>query len=209
MNEIRTLKIDDLTKQLVRFSRLSYRRGLVGATGGNLSVRVKKNTFLITPSGVSLRDISSNNLIVINQGGIKLEGPKALKPSKEMAIHLCIYKDLPQIGAVVHLHPPYATAFSLKSINLPMITVSSKLKLGGIPVVKCALPGSTELVENIEKTLHEAGSQVKSLMLAAHGLLSFGVSLAEAYDIAELTEETAKVNFISQNIGKGLKDKDL
>ena len=203
---MKTLKIDYLTRELVRFSRLCYRRRLVGAAGGNLSVRLERDTFLITPSGVSLRDISSKNLIVINQEGIKLKGPKALKPSKEVAIHLCIYKNLPQIGAVVHLHPPYTTAFSVKSITLPMITISSKLKLGAIPVVECAPPGSTELVENIEKTLQEIGSQVKSLMLAAHGLLSFDASLAEAYDIAELVEETAKVNFISQNIGKGLKD---
>ncbi len=170
---------------------------------------MKESAFLITPSGVSLRDISSKNLIVINQEGIKLQGPKVLNPSKEAAIHLCIYQNLPQIGAVIHVHPPYTTAFAVKSVALPMITISSELKLGKIPVVKCAPPGSAELVENIKKTLQETDFQVKSLMLAAHGLLSFGASLAEAYDIAELVEETAKINFISRNIDKRLKDEDL
>lgn len=194
------MRIDRLTRELVRFSRLSYQRRLVGATGGNLSVRAESNAFLITPSGLSLRDISSKNLIVINQEGIKLEGLKALKPSKETAMHLCIYKNLPQVSAVIHLHPPYTTAFAVKRVALPMITIPSELKLRKIPVVKRAPPGSAELVENIEKTLQETDSEVKSLMLAAHGLLSFGVSLAEAYDVAELAEETAKVSFISQNI---------
>ncbi len=203
------MKIDYLTTELVRFSRLSYQRRLVGATGGNLSVRMKDGSFLITPSGVSLRDVSSKNLIVVNQEGIKLEGPKALKPSKETAIHLCIYKNLPQIGAVIHLHPPYTTAFAVKNVTLPMITISSELKLGKIPVIKCALPGSTELVENMKKTLQKTDFQIKSLILAAHGLLSFGASLAEAYDITELVEETAKINFISRNIGKRLEDEVL
>ena len=161
---------------------------------------MESNAFLITPSGMSLRDVFLKNLVVVDGKGIKLEGLKTLKPSKETAMHLCIYKNLPQVSAVIHLHPPYATAFAVKRITLPMITISSELKLRKVPVIKCAPPGSAELVENIEKTLQETDSEVKSLMLAAHGLLSFGISLAEAYNVAELVEETAKVNFISQNI---------
>ncbi len=196
------MNVDQLCKELVRFSRLCYQRRLVGATGGNLSVRLEKNTFLVTPSGVSLRDISYKNLIITNQEGEKLEGDKTLKPSKETMMHISIYKCLTGTNAVIHLHPPYITAFSVRGISLPMITVSSELKLGEVPVVERASPGSPQLVENIEKTLQESGRQTKCLMLAAHGLISFASSLSEAYDIAELTEETAKISFISQNISR-------
>ena len=167
-----------------------------------MSARVEENIFLVTPSGVSLRDISRKNLVVTDQEGTVLQGPKMLKPSKEMAMHLCIYKHFPRAGGVIHLHPPYTTAFSVRGIPLPMVTVSSRLKLRKTPVVRYALSGSAELVENIEKALRETGFEARSLVLAAHGLLSFGISLAEAYDVAELTEETAKVSFISQNITK-------
>ncbi len=196
------MSANQLCKELVRFSRLCYQRRLVGATGGNLSVRLDKNSFLVTPSGVSLRDISYENLIITNQEGKKLKGDKTLKPSKETMMHISVYNNFADANAVIHLHPPYVTAFSVKGISLPMLTVSSELKLGEVPVVERAGPGSSQLVENIEKTLQESGRQTKCLMLVAHGLISFASSLSEAYDIAELTEETAKISFISQNISR-------
>lgn len=162
---------------------------------------MEKNTFLVTPSGVSLRDISYKDLIITNQEGKKLEGDKILKPSKETMMHISIYKGLAGISAVIHLHPPYVTAFSVRGISLPVLTVTSELKLGEVAVVERASPGSPQLVENIEKTLQKTGRQIKSLMLAAHGLISFAGSPAEAYNITKLTEETAKIGCISQNTG--------
>lgn len=194
------MKKNHLSEQLVKFSRLAYQRKLVGGTGGNLSVRKEKGKFLITPSGVSLRDVTYNNLIAIDQEGEKLEGIDYLKPSKEIRMHLCIYKNYPEVNAVIHLHPAYVTAFSIKGIPLLMSTASSKLKLGEVPLVEYAPPGSLQLTQNIETVILSRGPKRNCLLLAKHGILVFDNSIPEAYDIAELVEETAKANFIAQNI---------
>ncbi len=102
-----------LADELVRYSRLCYDRRLVGAAGGNLSVRVPgRDAFLVTASGVSLRDVVRDNLVVVDGTGRLLEGPPGARPSKEASFHLAVYEMRPAVSAIIHVHPPYAVAWS-------------------------------------------------------------------------------------------------
>lgn len=184
----------DLAKEISHLSRLSYESFLVRAAGGNISARLPNGEgFLVTPSGVPLRDITPELLLVVNEEGKRVSGPADLKPSKETQLHLCIYKHLPSVNAVVHVHPPFATAFTVGSTGIPLVTSQARLKIGTIPIAKYADPGSTALVENIEECIIKSTSDVKAVLMSEHGLLAFDTCLSLAFDTADLIEETARI----------------
>src|ERR1019366_4347089 len=93
-----------LADDLVRYSRLCYDRHLVGAAGGNLSARIPgKAAFMVTATGVSLRDVARENLLAIDSKGKVLEGPTGAKPSKETSFHLAVFEARPDASAIIHV----------------------------------------------------------------------------------------------------------
>lgn len=189
----------ELKVQIAKYSRLAYDRNLVGAAGGNVSARCG-NFFLITAGGVSLRDITPENIIMVDVNGNIADGNNILRPSKETRIHLKIYLNRSDVDCVIHLHPVYATAFSVKGDTIPMLTAASKLKLIDVPVVEYADPGSELLAQKIDEKIKEISKNIKAVLLEKHGIISFDKGLGNAFDIAELVEETAKIAFVSRNL---------
>ena len=189
-----------LKKEIAKYSNLLYSRGLVGAAGGNVSARYK-DLYLITAGGLSLRDVSENDIIIVDENGNIVEGESDLKPSKETKLHINIYKNRKNIDSVIHVHPPYTTGFSVKKLPIPMITASSRLKLRRVPLVKYANPGSEELAEYVDKCIKTSPEYISAITLECHGLIAFAKGMRNCFDIAELVEETARIAFISKNIG--------
>ena len=137
-----------LRKELAEFSRRSFNRGLVSGAGGNISVRIPgTDRVLITPTNVSLGDVVPEINLLVGIDGTILENPFDLKPSKETGFHLVVYRLRPDVGAVCHVHPPYATAYSIKEKPLPLVTVNSRLILQEVPCIDCAVPGSQDLCD--------------------------------------------------------------
>jgi len=191
----------DLVEHICRYSRLCYDRGLVGAAGGNLSVRIgSENRFIVTASGVALRDITPGNLIVVDETGKVLEGNPNLKPSKETGFHLAVYRSKPSVRAVVHVHPPYSIAFASAGIAIPLATVSAELKLKQAPIVSRARPGSRELCDNVARAAKEFPQENGILLLAEHGAIAFHQSLCDAFDNAELAEDTARIALLAAQL---------
>ena len=185
---------EDLASELVRYSRLAYDRGLAAGSGGNLSVRVPGSpTFLVTASGVSLRDVDLANIVAVDAQGRVLEAPAGLKPSKEIGFHLEVFRARPGVNAVVHVHPAHAIVLASRGAEIPLVTISAQLKLKQGPIVADAAPGSKELCDLVARAAAEAAPEASVLLLARHGLVSFGASLCAAFDDAELASETAKV----------------
>ena len=183
-----------LADELVRYSRLCYDRRLVGAAGGNLSVRVPgRDAFLVTAGGVSLRDVARENLVVIDGSGKLLEGPPGAKPSKETGFHLAVYEARPEVSAIIHVHPPYATAYSARKQPIPSVTISAQLKLKQGPVVPQAAPGSKELRDLVAQAVKASPPEATVLLMEAHGLMAMRPTLCDAFDDAELAEDTAKI----------------
>ena len=187
-------------KELTFYSKKSFQRGLISGTGGNLSVRIAgQGMALITPSGVSLDDVEPEISILVTLDGKLLSAPPGLKPSKETSFHLAAYRLRPDIHALAHVHPPYATAYANRMVPLPLVTVSARLNLKHVACIECAIPGSSELSGLVSGCL-EANPEARALLMKEHGILTLGKDLKEAFFLADLVEDTAKIAFIEANI---------
>jgi L-ribulose-5-phosphate 4-epimerase len=196
----KAMEIIRLRKELSDFSKRAFNRGLVSGTGGNMSVRVPgTDEVLITPTGISLADIEPEINLLMNLDGAVLESPCGLKSSKETGFHLAAYRLRPDAGAVAHLHPPYATAYSNLLKPLPLVTVSARGVLNDVPCIECAKAGSLELSEYVQQGLKEYPS-VRVMLMREHGTLAVGPDLCTVYYLSDLAEDTAKIAFIEGNI---------
>lgn len=192
--------LDFLRTEISSYSIRAYDKGLIRGSGGNLSLRVPgEDSVLVTPTDVSLGDLTPERMILVNLSGEVVESPLNLRPSKETSFHLRVYQIRPGVQAVVHLHPPHATAYANKGKPLPMITVSARAKLQHVPNVGCAPPGSEELCDLVSNGM-ESFPQAKAFLMKDHGILTLGEDLRTAYYLAELVEETAQIAFIEENI---------
>ncbi len=189
-----------LRRELADFSRRSFNRHLVSATGGNLSLRIPgTDTVLVTPSGISLGDVEAEMNLLVNLDGDILENPMDLKGSKETGFHLEAYRNRPDCLAVAHVHPPYATAYSCLGRELPLVTISARVGLKRVPCVECQMPGSAELCNVVRAGIVD-NPESNALLMKEHGILSMAASINLAYYIADLVEDTAKIAFVSANI---------
>jgi ribulose-5-phosphate 4-epimerase/fuculose-1-phosphate aldolase len=194
------MEIIRLRRELAEFSRRAFNRGLVSGTGGNMSVRIPDtDTVLITPTGICLGDIEPEINLLMKIDGTVLENPCGLRPSKETAFHLAVYQLRSEAGAVAHVHPPYATAYSNRVERLPMVTVSAQAVLKEVPRIESAKAGSTELYEYVKAGLlkHPAA---RVLLMEEHGILAIAPDLKTSYYLSDLTEDTAKIAFIAGQI---------
>ena len=181
-----------LREELVRFCRFSYHRRLVSGTGGNLSARIgDSETFLITPSRISLREISIDKCVTVDIKGSKIAGPDQYLPSEETLMHVAIYATHPEIRAIAHLHPPYCVGFAVRGEEIPLVTVTAEMRLGRSPVVPLASSGTLEFAVSVEKTLADSDRNTRMLVLEKHGVVSFGETIEETIDVIDLAEETA------------------
>jgi L-ribulose-5-phosphate 4-epimerase len=186
-------------EDLVRISQCAYDRELVSGTGGNVSFRIPDSELiLITASGVSLGDTSMDNLVTVNFETNQLvhQPDDRYRPSKETAFHTIIYRNRPEISAVVHLHPIYATAYSISKSDLPLVTISAELNLKQVPCIPFASPGSAELSNQVAKTITEFPRSMAFLM-ERHGTITMAPDLIGAFNLSDLLEHTAHVAFVS------------
>lgn len=193
-----TLK--QLKDELAETCRKAFRRGLVGGAGGNISVRVPGEArALITATGISLGDIGPETIVLVDLEGHVLDGAPGMRPSKETGFHVCAYRLRPHVGAVVHLHPPHATAFAVRGMELPLVTDGAVLNLRHVPVVGHAPSGSPELHRLVEEGLR-GYPEAKAVLLERHGMFSMGPTLTVAFNLADLVEDTAKIAILAQSI---------
>jgi L-fuculose-phosphate aldolase len=185
-----------LREQLVRVCRQLYAKELIVATDGNVSARLGADRYLTTPSGVCKGYLEPDMLVVVDAEGQWLEGE--LKPSSEFGMHLAIYRVRPDVGAIVHAHPPTATAFSVAGISLePPILTEVVITLGAIPTTPYATPGTTQVGEAVR----DVASAYDAFILDHHGAVTVGRNLDEAYYRMETVEQTAKVHLLAHQLG--------
>ncbi len=182
--------------ELVKFCRKVYDKGFVSATDGNLSLRLDSGRILITPSGKNKGEVQPEDLIIIDTNGNKLEGKG--KVSTEAKIHLLAYNSRPEVNAVVHCHPVYATAFATAGIELTQpVFPEVILSLGKIPLCKYGTPSTDELPDSMKPYINHAWA----LLLQNHGAVTLGVSIQDAYYKMEKLEHAAQTIFIAKVLG--------
>jgi L-fuculose-phosphate aldolase len=187
---------DALRREIVRVCRRLYERSLIAGGEGNVSARLSDRTILVTPSGASKIDVSEADLIVVDRGGKQVAGSG--RASSELGMHLRIYDRRPDVNAVVHAHPPFATAFAVAGEDMMAPVLPEILVLiGGVPLVPYATPGSAALADAIEPFL----SAHDALLMANHGATSFGSTLSIAHQRMESIEHGAQILFAARALG--------
>jgi L-fuculose-phosphate aldolase len=192
-----TQTLDSLEKDIIEFGRRLFENRYVAASDGNISARIDQYTVLITPTLMSKGFMKSEDLCIIDRSGRVLNGEK--RPSSETEFHLSIYRDRPDVNSVCHAHPPYATAFAVAGIPLDkMVLPEAIIRLGTVPIADYATPGTGELYHQISKHVknHDA------ILLANHGALTVGSSVADAYEKMETLEHAAMIQFIAYQLGR-------
>jgi L-fuculose-phosphate aldolase len=189
--------LEALKKELVAIGKRVYERGYVASNDGNISVRIDKNSILMTPTGVSKGFMKPQDLLIVDTEGNLIAGKN--KPSSESNMHIQIYKDRHDVNSVCHAHPPYATAFAVAGMPLDkMILPEAVIVLGKVPVVEYGTPSTKELYNSISKYILD----FDAFLLANHGAVTVGHSLLNAYHKMETVEHTAKIQFIAMQIGR-------
>ena len=185
-----------LRQEIVRVCHRLYERGLIAGGEGNVSGRLDDGTILITPSGASKIDVLESDLVIVDASGKLVAGSGSA--SSELGMHLRIYERRPDVRAVVHAHPPFATAFAVAGQDLMAPVLPEILvQIGGVPLVPYATPGSPALAAAIEPFLphHDA------FLMANHGATSFGSTLSIAHQRMESLEHAARIIFSARALG--------
>lgn len=182
--------------EVVKYSRLVYERGLVTAAGGNVSMRCGQY-IMLTASGVSLRDIDASSVLICGLDGAVLENPGSIKPTKEWQFHVSIYAQYPGIDSVIHVHPPYAVAYTYHGKEIPMVTGSAEMKLKHVPNVPYEWPGSKTLADTVTETVKAAGENCHGVVLQRHGIIAYEKGMSACFDTAELIEDTARIAMLA------------
>lgn len=182
--------------EIVLVCRRLYERGLVAGPDGNVSVRQDDGAILVTPSGLSKIDVTPDDLVVVTLDGRVRDGRHA--PSSELLMHLRIYQRRPDVGAVVHAHPPAATGFAVagEAFMAPVLP-EVILQLGEVPLVPYATPGSAQLADAFEPFL----ATHDGFLMANHGATTIGPSLVTAHQRMESLEHAARILLAARALG--------
>ncbi len=181
---------------IVQFGRLLHANRLVAATDGNLSVRLDEKRLLVTPTFISKGRMRASDMVIVDMDGHLLSGKR--KVSSEIGMHLLIYRLRPDVHGIVHAHPPTATGFAASGcdLNRPLVC-EVVVGLGSIPLARYGTPGTPELTDALEPLIphHDA------ILMANHGVVTFGDSIESAYMKMETVEHFAKIALVTHLLG--------
>jgi len=195
-----SFEAEALRAEIIRTGRKLWERGYVDGNGGNISVRLGAKYVLCTPTMMSKRDMQPADICLSDLEGNILAGDR-LRTS-ELLLHLEIYKANPLARAVVHCHPPYATAFSLTGTVPPVGLITEyEIFIGPSAVARYETPGTQAFAESILPFVHNHNT----ILLANHGVVCWSDSVTHAEWLAEILENYCKTYLIAQQIGKPLK----
>jgi L-fuculose-phosphate aldolase len=186
--------LDQQREHIAAAARWAARDGLVQGTAGNISER-SDELVAVSPTGAVLGELTPEQVAVVDLEGSHVEGP--LAATSELGLHLGVYRRYGS-GAVVHTHPPIATALSCVLDELPLVHYQM-LELGGpIRVARYATFGSRELAEAVLDALHERAAA----LMANHGAITLGPDLATALRLSFLLEWTCTVYLHAAQLGQ-------
>jgi L-fuculose-phosphate aldolase len=181
---------------IVEVGRRLYARGYTASNDGNISVRLDEARLIMTPTSVCKGFMSPDMMCITDLDGKKLAGDR--NPSSEMQMHLEVYRQRPEIQAVVHAHPPIATGFAVAGIPLDRAVLAEVVTtLGSVPIAEYATPSTKELPEAVRKYVRAHDG----MLLANHGALTLGGDVFAAYYKMETIEHFAKISLVARMLG--------
>ncbi len=188
---------DEHRRDICTVGRWVHARGFVAATDGNISVRLDPRRILTSPTASSKGMMTPDDLVITDPQGVKISGRR--NASSELAMHLLIYKRRPDVNAVCHAHPVTATGYAAAGLPLNKALVSEVvLALGCIPVAKYGTPGTPELTRALEPLV----PNYDAILMANHGVVTYGQDLLTAFFRMETVEHFARVALVTELLGK-------
>ena len=182
-------------REIVRVGQLMYERSYVVSSDGNVSVRLDDGRIVATPTMTSKGRMTEDSLAVTDIEGKPLSDRKA---SSELAMHLLIYRERPDVKAVCHAHPPHGTAFAVAGLAIDQPILSEViLTLGCVPLAEYGTPSTQELTEAMRPLV----KRHNALLMANHGAVAYGADLWQAFDRLETLEHTARIAILSRLLG--------
>src|ERR671915_1138926 len=188
---------EQIRADIVEAGRRLYARAYVASNDGNLSARLDDRRLITTPKSVSKGFMTPDMMVVVDYEGRKVAGER--DPSTELPMHLEIYRNRPDVNAVVHAHPPLATGFAVAGIPLTRAVLAEVVTtLGSIPIAEYGTPSTPELPEAVRKYIKAHDG----LLLANHGALTIGPDVYAAYFKMETIEHFAKISLVTRQLGR-------
>jgi L-fuculose-phosphate aldolase len=184
-------------EEIVRYGRMLHEKGFVAAMDGNLSVRLKQDRILVTPTGLSKGSMRPADLVIADLDGKQVTGRRNV--TSEIGMHLMIYRTRADVKAIVHAHPPTATGFAAAGIALTEPLVCEVVMgLGCIPLARYGTPGTVELAQSLEPYV----PKYDAILMSNHGVVAYGDTIEHAYMKMETVEHFAQISLVTHMLGR-------
>lgn len=183
-----------LRRDVVEVGRRLYAKGFIAGNEGNVSVRAGDRLF-VTPGGACKGFLRAEDVVETD-----LEGrvPAGARATSEILMHAAVYRRRPDVGAVVHAHPPTATGFAVAGIPLDRpVLAEPVVTLGPVPLVPFGTPSTSDLADTVAASVGSA----HALLLANHGALTVGETLWRAWERMETLEQFARITLVARLLG--------
>lgn len=192
------MKYQEIKEQICDVCHKMWQLGWVAANDGNVSARVEDNVIITTPTGISKSFVTPEKLVTIDMDGNILEANEGYRPSSEVKMHLCVYKERPDIKSVIHAHPPTATGFAVAHVHMDQyIMIENVIMIGSVPITPYGTPSTQEVPDAIRPYLQEHDV----MLLENHGAITLGADVITAYYRMESLELGAKIQLTAHLLG--------
>src|SRR5438874_3967724 len=183
--------------RIVNIGKMLHQRGYIAACDGNLSIRLSRNEVLVTPTAMSKGGMKTSDLVIVDMSGRRLKGRRDV--TSEIGMHLLIYRIRPDVRGIVHAHPWTATGFAAAGLALDQPLVCEVvIGLGQIPLAPYGTPGTPELARTLEPLV----PQYDAILMANHGVVTYGSDLQSAYMKMETVEHFAQIALVTHVLGQ-------
>src|SRR5262245_12547316 len=188
---------EQIRADIVEAGRRLYARAYVASNDGNISARLDDKRLITTPKSVSKGCMTPDMMVIVDYDGKRLAGNR--EASSELPMHLEIYRNRPDVNAVVHAHPPIATGFAVAGIPLTRAVLAEVVTtLGSIPIAEYGTPSTAELPEAVRKYIKAHDG----MLLANHGAVTCCRTVMTAYYKMETIEHFAKISLVARLLGR-------
>jgi L-fuculose-phosphate aldolase len=186
-----------LKEQICEIGRRLYNKGFAAANDGNITFRLNEREVLCTPTMVSKGFLKPEDICKVDYDGKQLAGTR--KRTSEVLLHLVVYKQRPDVNAVVHCHPPHATAFAVAQEPIPKCVLPEvEVFLGEVPMAVYETPGNQKFADTIMPYVRDCNT----IILANHGTVTFGPTLENAYFNSEIIDAYCKILILARQLGR-------
>lgn len=186
-----------IKEEICEIGRRVYNKGFAAANDGNISYRVGENEVLCSPTMICKGFMTPDDICAVDLNGNQIAGKR--KRTSEILLHLTIMKNRPDVKAVVHCHPPHATAFAVAREPIPQCVLPEvEVFMHEVPLAPYKVPGGQEFADSVTPFLNGGTNTV---ILSNHGTVSFGKTLEEAYWKTEILDAYCRILLLAKQLG--------